>query len=32
MLVDGRDFCWHGAHTGPGLAQAVDILKRFRGR
>ncbi len=32
MLVDGRDFCWHGAHTGAGLGQAVDLLKRFRRR
>lgn len=32
MLVDGRDFCWHGAHSGRGLGQVVDLLKRFRKR
>lgn len=23
---DGRDFCWHGAHTGPGLRAAIALL------
>ena len=32
MLVDGRAYCWHGARTGVGLGQAVDLLKRFRRR
>jgi len=29
-LVDGRDFCWHGARTPTGLAHAVDLLARHR--
>jgi len=29
-LVDGRDFCWHGARTPEGLGRAVDLLARFR--
>ena len=28
--VDGRDYCWHGARSGSGLEQALDLLKRFR--
>ena len=28
--VDGRDYCWHGARSGRGLEQALDLLKRFR--
>ena len=30
ILVDGRDFCWHGAHSGAGLGRALDVLRRFR--
>lgn len=30
LLCDGRDFCWHGAHTAPGLGHALDLLLPFR--
>ncbi|MBK8097217.1 MAG: ABC transporter substrate-binding protein [Planctomycetes bacterium] len=30
LLCDGRDFCWHGAHTATGLARALDLLLPFR--
>lgn len=30
LTVDGRDYCWHGARSGRGLEQALDLLKRFR--
>lgn len=26
-LVDGRDFCWHGARTARGLARAAGLLR-----
>lgn len=30
ICCDGRDFCWHGARSGPGLGRALDLLLRFR--
>lgn len=30
VLVDGRDYCWHGAHTPAGLAAAIDTIRPFR--
>ncbi len=30
MLVDGKDFCWHGARSGRGLSQVTDLLRPFR--
>ena len=30
LTVDGRDYCWHGARSGRGLEQALDLLKCFR--
>jgi ABC-type Fe3+-hydroxamate transport system substrate-binding protein len=32
LLCDGRDFCWHGVHTGEGLRRAIDLLLPFRVR
>lgn len=29
VLVDGRDYCWHGARTATGLARAVELLSRW---
>ena len=26
-LVDGKDFCWHGARTAQGLGRVLDILR-----
>lgn len=31
VLVDGKDFCWHGSRSGRGLAAAIDVLQPFRG-
>ncbi len=28
-LVSGKDFCWHGARSGPGLGRALDLLAAF---
>lgn len=30
LMVDGRDFCWHGSRTGRGLGAAVNLLRPFR--
>ena len=30
LTVDGRDYCWHGARSGRGLEQALDLLRCFR--
>ncbi|MHC5062643.1 MAG: helical backbone metal receptor [Planctomycetota bacterium] len=30
LLVDGKDFCWHGSRSGRGLSQVTDLLKPFR--
>jgi ABC-type Fe3+-hydroxamate transport system substrate-binding protein len=30
LLVDGRDWCWHGARTPHGLARAIDLLLPLR--
>lgn len=30
LMVDGRDFCWHGSRTGRGLGRAIDLLEAFR--
>ncbi len=30
LMVDGRDFCWHGSRTAPGLARAHDLLLPHR--
>jgi ABC-type Fe3+-hydroxamate transport system substrate-binding protein len=30
LLCDGRDFCWHGAHTAEGLGNAVRLLQGLR--
>ena len=32
LLVDGRDFCWHGARTGAALGRLHDFLLRHRAR
>lgn len=32
LLCSGRDFCWHGAHSGPGLRAALDLLRPLRPR
>jgi len=29
-LCDGRDFCWHGAHTALGLRRAAALLLPYR--
>lgn len=29
-LVDGKDFCWHGARTARGLGRVLDCLAPFR--
>ena len=26
-LVDGRDFCWHGARMADGLGRALDAVR-----
>ncbi|MDP6928594.1 MAG: helical backbone metal receptor [Planctomycetota bacterium] len=30
LLVDGKDFSWHGARTGPGLGRVTDLLVAHR--
>lgn len=30
LMVDGRDFCWHGSRSGRGLGAAVNLLRPFR--
>lgn len=30
LMVDGKNFCWHGSRTGRGLARVTDLLKPFR--
>lgn len=32
LLVDGKNFCWHGSRTGRGLGYAVNLLRTFRRR
>jgi ABC-type Fe3+-hydroxamate transport system substrate-binding protein len=32
LLVDGKNFCWHGSRTGRGLGRVTDLLKPFRRR
>lgn len=32
ILVDGKDFCWHGSRTPAGLGRAIDALAPFRDR
>ncbi len=32
LLVDGKNFCWHGSRSGRGLGRATDLLKPFRRR
>jgi ABC-type Fe3+-hydroxamate transport system substrate-binding protein len=32
LMVDGRNFCWHGSRTGRGLGSAVNLLRPFRQR
>lgn len=32
LLVDGKNFCWHGSRTGFGLGRVIDLLKPFRPR
>ena len=32
MLVDGRNFCWHGTRTGRGIGAALDLIQPFRQR
>lgn len=30
LLVDGKDFCWHGSRTGRALGRVVDLLQPYR--
>lgn len=30
VLVDGRDYCWHGSRTAAGLRRARELLQEFR--
>ena len=30
LLVDGKNFCWHGARSGRGLSQVSQLLRPFR--
>jgi ABC-type Fe3+-hydroxamate transport system substrate-binding protein len=30
-LVDGKDFSWHGSHSGRGLGRALEALRPYRG-
>lgn len=30
LMVDGRNFCWHGSRSGRGLGVAVNLLRPFR--
>jgi ABC-type hemin transport system substrate-binding protein len=30
LIVDGRNFCWHGTRTGRGLGRALGLLRPFR--
>ena len=30
ILVDGKDFCWHGSRTPHGLGRAIDTLAAYR--
>jgi len=30
LLCDGRDFCWHGAHSAAGLLRASELLSTIR--
>lgn len=30
--VSGKDYCWHGARTAPGLGRAIDQLAPYRRR
>jgi ABC-type Fe3+-hydroxamate transport system substrate-binding protein len=32
LLVDGRDFCWHGSHTPVGMSRVFDLLMPLRAR
>ena len=32
LLCDGRDFCWHGAHSGPGVRNALALFETFASR
>jgi len=32
MLVDGRDYCWHGSRTAAGLRRARELVREFRSR
>lgn len=31
VLVDGKDFSWHGSRTGRGIGRVLDVLKPYRG-
>lgn len=30
LMVDGRNFCWHGSRSGRGLVAVSELLARFR--
>lgn len=30
LLVDGKDYCWHGSRTPQGLGRAIDTLAAYR--
>ncbi len=30
LLVDGRNFCWHGARSGHGLGSVANLIRPFR--
>ncbi len=30
LMVDGKNFCWHGSRSGRGLGAVVDLLTPFR--
>ncbi len=32
LLVDGRDFCWHGTRTGAALGRLHEFMMRHRPR
>ena len=32
LMVDGRNFCWHGSRSGRGLGAAVNMMRPFRRR
>ena len=31
VLVDGKDFSWHGSRSGRGIGKVLDVLKPYRG-